>query len=205
VPDLQAIFADTILKAQLGPDEKDERVYDLNPVRSRQFQFVYGPESGIADVAVKKLRLKVRGKIERIVLDADPTYNKHAIFDLLDKVAKGIPLMQMAVTQVGIKVTFDCLGVGRFSPCSSPRLDVDLLPKALRQIPSFRAQSRADSHFSACRRLNRLHFGWIEQSPPLTDAITVARDNSEGGGGGLCARPSRPTTTPSAQSPTSYH
>jgi hypothetical protein len=38
VPDLQAIFADTILKAELGPDEKDERVYDLNPVRSRQFQ-----------------------------------------------------------------------------------------------------------------------------------------------------------------------
>ena len=28
VPDLQAIFADTILKAELGPDEKDERVYD---------------------------------------------------------------------------------------------------------------------------------------------------------------------------------
>jgi hypothetical protein len=106
VPDLQAIFADTILKAELGPDEKDERIYDLNPMRSRQFQFVYGPESGIADVAVKKLRLTVYGKKERILLEADPTYNKHAIFDLLDKVAKGIPLTQMAVTQVGIKVTF---------------------------------------------------------------------------------------------------
>jgi hypothetical protein len=106
VPDLQAIFADTILKAELGPDEKDERVYDLNPVRSRQFQFVYGPESGIADVAVKKLRLAVYGTKEHIVLDADPSYNKHAVFDLLDKVAKGIPLSQMAVTQVGIKVTF---------------------------------------------------------------------------------------------------
>jgi hypothetical protein len=106
VPDLQAIFADTILKAELGPDEKDERVYDLNPVRSRQFQFVYGPESGIVEVVVKKLRLTVYGKKERILLEADPTYNKHAIFDLLDKVAKGIPLTQMAVTQVGIKVTF---------------------------------------------------------------------------------------------------
>jgi hypothetical protein len=85
VPDLQAIFADTILKSELGPDEKDERVYDLNPVRSRQFQFVYGPESGIIDVAVKKLRLTVYGKMKkRIVLEADPTYNKHAVFDLLD-------------------------------------------------------------------------------------------------------------------------
>jgi hypothetical protein len=106
VPDLQAIFADTILKAELGPDEKDERVYDLDPLRSRQFQFLYGPESGIADVAVKKLRLKVHGKEERLILEADSTYNKHAVFDLLDRVTKGIPLMQMAVTQVGIKVTF---------------------------------------------------------------------------------------------------
>jgi hypothetical protein len=106
VPDLQAIFADTILKAELGPDKKDERVYDLDTVRSRHFQFVYGPESGIADVAVKKLRLTDYGKKEHIVLDADPSINKHAVFDLLDKVAKGIPLTQMAVTQVGIKVTF---------------------------------------------------------------------------------------------------
>lgn len=106
VPDLQEIFAKTILKAEIGPDEKDERVYDLNLVRSRQFQFVYGSESGIADVAVKKLRLKIYGKDERVILEADPTSNKHAVYDLLDKVTKGIPLTQMAVTQVGIKVTF---------------------------------------------------------------------------------------------------
>jgi hypothetical protein len=57
-------------------------------------------ESGIADVTVEKLRLTVYGTKERIVLDAA------CGFDLLDKVAKGIPLTQMAVTQVGIKVTF---------------------------------------------------------------------------------------------------
>jgi hypothetical protein len=104
--DLQAIFAAAILKAELQPNEKDERVYDLSPVRSRQFPFVYGPESGIVDVAVKKLRLKVHGKNERLVLETDPTHNKHAVFDLLDKVAKGIPRSQIAITQVGIKVTF---------------------------------------------------------------------------------------------------
>lgn len=106
VPVLQAIFADTILQSELGPDQKDERVYDLSPVRARQFQFAYGPESGIADVAVNKLRLKVFGKKERILLEADPTHNKQAVFDLLDKVAKGIPLYQVAVTQIGIMVTF---------------------------------------------------------------------------------------------------
>jgi hypothetical protein len=106
VPDLQAIFADTILKTELRPDKKDERVYDLNPMRSRQFQFVYGSDSGIVDVAVKKLRLIVYGKKVRILLEADPTYHKHEIFDLLDKMANVIPLTQMALTQVGIKVTF---------------------------------------------------------------------------------------------------
>ncbi len=106
VPDLQAIFAGAILKAQLGPAEKDERVYDLNPVRSRHFQFLYDPESGIADVAVRKLRLKVHGKNERLILEADPSNNKLAVFDLLDKVTKAIPLSQLSVTQVGIKVTF---------------------------------------------------------------------------------------------------
>ena len=43
---------------------------------------------------------------QRLILETDPTHNKHAVFDLLDKVAKGIPLSQIAVTQVGIKVTF---------------------------------------------------------------------------------------------------
>jgi hypothetical protein len=88
VPDLQVISADTILKSKLGPDEKDERVYDLNPIRSRHFQFVYSPDSGIAEVVVKKLRLTVYGKKERIILEADPIYNKYAVFDLLDKVSK---------------------------------------------------------------------------------------------------------------------
>jgi hypothetical protein len=107
VPDLQAIFADAILKTGLGPnDKKDERVYDLNPLRSRNFQFTFAPESGIADVAVKKLRLKVHGKNERIVLEADPSHNRNAVFDLLDKVTKGIPLPQVAITQVGVTVTF---------------------------------------------------------------------------------------------------
>ena len=55
---LQGMFATEILKlAELPPDPSDERVYDLNPLRERGFQFVYGPESGIQRVAVKKMRL----------------------------------------------------------------------------------------------------------------------------------------------------
>lgn len=63
-------------------------------------------ESGIADVAIRKLRLKVHGTSERIVLEADPSHNKEAVFDMLDKIAKDIPLAQVAITQVVVTVTF---------------------------------------------------------------------------------------------------
>ena len=106
VPDLQAIFAQAILRAELGPDEKDELVYELSPLRARNFQFDYPAESGITDVSVCRLRLSVHGKKDRLTLEADPSYNKRAIFDLLDRVTKGIPLAEMAITKVGLKVTF---------------------------------------------------------------------------------------------------
>jgi hypothetical protein len=106
IPDLQTIFGGVILNAPLPPDEKDQRVYDLNPLRARQFHFVYSSQSGIEDVVVNKLRLTLYGTKERIVLEADPTRNRHAVFDMMDKVGKGIPLHLMALTQVGIKVTF---------------------------------------------------------------------------------------------------
>lgn len=47
VPNLQKIFAEKILKTGLGPDKKDEKVYHLNPLKQRNFQFVYEPGSGI--------------------------------------------------------------------------------------------------------------------------------------------------------------
>ena len=106
IADLQSIFAETILKATLAADEKDDRIYNLAPLRERQFSFVYRPESGIEDVVVTKLRLTVYGKKERLVLEADPTYNRHAVFDLMEKVGRGVPLSLTSVTQVGIKVTF---------------------------------------------------------------------------------------------------
>ena len=42
VEPLQAMFATAILKlSELPPDPTDDRVYDLNPLRERGFQFVY--------------------------------------------------------------------------------------------------------------------------------------------------------------------
>ncbi len=106
VPELQAIFARTILDATLGPDSKDERVYNLDPFRSATFQLKYTADSGITDMVVRKLRLSRRGRNERILLEADPTGNRRAVFDLLERVTSQIPLSEFSITQVGVKVTF---------------------------------------------------------------------------------------------------
>jgi len=99
---LQGMFATEILKlAELPPDPSDERVYDLNPLRERGFQFIYGPETGIQRVAVKKMRLSskvVPG--DRITLEADAAARREAIYDLLEEVGKSVRLRTYNVTQV---------------------------------------------------------------------------------------------------------
>jgi hypothetical protein len=107
VPDLQQIFAKAILKTEIEEDKKDERIYDLTPLRSRHFQFVYGPESGIEKIMVKKLRLGLYGKNkEKIMLETDALYDRNAIFDLYDKTTKDFLPSQIFINQVGIKATF---------------------------------------------------------------------------------------------------
>lgn len=99
---LQAMFATAILKLpELPPDPKDGRVYDLNPLRQKDFDFTYAVGSGIEEVAVKKLRLSSRVKKgERITLEADAAENPDAVYDLLDQIGKAMPLHLYNITQV---------------------------------------------------------------------------------------------------------
>jgi len=98
---LQGMFAAAILGLpEMPPDPEDVRVYDLNPLRERGFQFVYDAASGIESVAVKKLRLSSKYvKGDRITLEADAASKAGAIYDLLDKVGRSIPLNYYNVTQ----------------------------------------------------------------------------------------------------------
>lgn len=100
VEPLQAMFATEILKlSELPPDPTDERIYDLNPLLERTFQFVYDPASGIQSVAVKKLRLSSKVvKGDRITLEADSAARPQAVYDLLDQM--GLRLRTHNVTQV---------------------------------------------------------------------------------------------------------
>jgi hypothetical protein len=99
---LQGMFATAILKiSELPPDPKDGRIYDLNPLCRKGFDFVYDAGSGIQDVAVKKLRLSSKVKKgDRITLEADAIHNPNAVYELLDKIGKSIPLQLYNVTQV---------------------------------------------------------------------------------------------------------
>jgi len=102
VEPLQAMFATAILKlSELPPDPTDERVYDLNLLRERGFQFVYDPASGIQSVVVKKLRLSSKVvKGDKITLEADADARRKAIYDLLDEVGNSVKLRTYNVTQV---------------------------------------------------------------------------------------------------------
>jgi len=98
---LQGMFATAILKLpELPPDPKDGRIYDLNPLRERNFQFVFGVGSGIQSVAVKKLRLSSRiKKGDRVTMEANASANPHAIYDLLDQIGNSLSLRLYNVTQ----------------------------------------------------------------------------------------------------------
>lgn len=99
---LQGMFSVAILKLnELPADPKDERVYDLNPLREKDFNFVFDAGSGIQEVAVKKLRFSSRvNKGDRIIVEADATKDPGAVYDLVEKVGRSIPLHLYNVTQV---------------------------------------------------------------------------------------------------------
>jgi hypothetical protein len=116
---LQGMFATAILKLpELPPDPKDGRIYDLNPLRQKNFDFVYDAGSGIQDVAVKKLRLSFKVKKgDRITLEADATNRPDGVYELLDQVGKCLPLELYNVTQVELT--------------ASVAVDADKPPKAV--------------------------------------------------------------------------
>jgi hypothetical protein len=107
VEPLQSMFATTILKLpELPPDPKDERVYDLNPLRQQGFEFVYDSGSGIQDVVVKKLRLSSRvTKGDRITLEANAEDNPTAVYNLLAQLGTAVPLHLYHVTQVDLSAS----------------------------------------------------------------------------------------------------
>jgi hypothetical protein len=80
-----------------------ERVYDLNPLCPKGFDFVFDVASGIQGVVVRKLRLSSKVKKgDRITVEADANNNPNAVYELLDKIGKCLPLHLYYVTQAEV-------------------------------------------------------------------------------------------------------
>ncbi len=102
VEPLQGIFAETILKCEeLPADPADSRVYDLFPLRRKEFSFTWDPASGIERVAVNRLRLTLN-KDRKLTLEANPKHDTKAVYALLEKLAPSLPSHEYVVSQVGI-------------------------------------------------------------------------------------------------------
>lgn len=104
VEPLQEMFITAILKLpEIPPDPEDTRIYDLNPLRVRGFQFHYDRNTGIEGVVLRRIRLEskvVRG--DRITLEADTSSNAECIYDLIEKIEKSVSPRLYTVTQVEI-------------------------------------------------------------------------------------------------------
>ena len=97
---LQEMFTAAILKLDRLPDPGDGRVYDLDPLRRRGFEFVCRRGSGIESVAVRLLRLSSRARRgDRITLEADDSIHPDAIHDVLEILDKRISLRLFSVTR----------------------------------------------------------------------------------------------------------
>ena len=97
---LQEMFAAAILKLDRLPDPGDGRVYDLDPLRRRGFEFACGRGSGIESVALRLLRLSSRARRgDRVTLEADDSLRPDAIHDVLEVLDKCVPLRLFSVTR----------------------------------------------------------------------------------------------------------
>ncbi len=114
---LEGIFGRVILGTELAPSQ--DRVYELNPLRRRDFHFSYPADSGIGAVRIQELRLTIMGREQRLTLSV-PSERPQEIHDLLDELfntpqrpgtpGAKIDLAQTKVTRAKLRVVFPLLG-----------------------------------------------------------------------------------------------
>src|ERR1017187_7038691 len=84
--DMEEIFARLVLKEELPEEGAGRQPYELNGLRSRDFDFPTDPEDSIQDVRVKALRLSIVGPgFGRITFESDARRKRGDIYDLMEK------------------------------------------------------------------------------------------------------------------------
>jgi hypothetical protein len=111
--DMEEIFTRLILKEELPEEEPDANPFDLNGLRSRDFDFPTDPEDGVREVRVKSLRLSLVGPgFGRITFESDAWTKRGDIYDLMDKALNHQRLSSetVTVTQATMQVIFATSG-----------------------------------------------------------------------------------------------
>lgn len=109
VKDLQVAFADAVLGAKIQRDSpRDDRAYDLQAFLDSEFTFKPNSMHGIANVELRKLRVRIGGSNGRTVLiDLNNDTPSHVIHRDLAALLATVPKSQQKVTLAGLRVTFD--------------------------------------------------------------------------------------------------
>ena len=108
VPDLEAIFANVILgHKELEPKTDDNRIYDLDVFKERNFSFDFQPDSQIEKVVVRSMRLTPRyGDKTEFTLKGDYNADPKSVYEALLKLSRGASLDQFQITRVELGVHF---------------------------------------------------------------------------------------------------
>jgi hypothetical protein len=123
---LQEVFADMILGIRLAPEDPKACPYRVDGLKERSFAFPTDPEDGIAEVAVRRLRLSVAGTPRKQFtvsrLDED---GPDAMYDSLENELNqdNLPLSLLRVERATITMTLT--GRGRIR-----KLTFDIGPKS---------------------------------------------------------------------------
>jgi hypothetical protein len=113
---LEEIFANLVLKIELPAEDPAAKPFELNGLRSREFDFPTDPEDNIKSVRVKSLRLSVVGPgFGRITLESEARTKRGDVYDLMERALdhKRLSTEMVVVTKVTLQVAFGAAGRDR--------------------------------------------------------------------------------------------
>lgn len=119
VEKLMALALAALMGTEGRPEQQDDRVYELEPLREADFAWIYPADAGIARVWLKALRLTFKAEKDRVVLEGDKPGGAHQLYERLagskDKPGRVDP-QGVFVTQAQVRVDYAPQGEKSVAP-----------------------------------------------------------------------------------------
>ena len=105
---LQQCFGRAILQKHLEAESAKKPPYELNPLKTRAFNFQTPATDFVKEVHVLMLRLSLVDSHGRMMFEGDPEKGPGAVYDLIEKAlaVDRLPLAKVNVTKATIRVVF---------------------------------------------------------------------------------------------------